>query len=116
MAKHLDPEPYVVHREVYGEALAGETSRPAIEPRNQESGTPTLLSEAEGNNPEGATASPEGSRRGRRPSACGDASCIGTGRPRNPARRDGDTQRDVKAARPKTSMDDAGESESVTVP
>ena len=43
MAKHLDPESCVMHREVYGEALAGETSRPAIEPRNHESGVPTLL-------------------------------------------------------------------------
>ncbi len=48
MAKHLDPESCVVHREVYGETLAGETSRPAIEPRNHESRAPTLLCEAEG--------------------------------------------------------------------
>jgi len=38
-----------MHREVHVEALTGETDRPAIEPRNQESGMPTLLSEAEGN-------------------------------------------------------------------
>ena len=38
-----------MHREVHVEALTGETGRPAIEPRNQESGMPTLLSEAEGN-------------------------------------------------------------------
>lgn len=38
-----------MHREVYGEALTGETSGPAIEPRNQESKVPMLLSEAEGN-------------------------------------------------------------------
>lgn len=37
------------HREVSGEALTGETSGPAIEPRNQESGVPMLLSNAEGN-------------------------------------------------------------------
>lgn len=36
-------------REVKGEALTGETDRPAIEPRNQEAGMPMLLSEAEGN-------------------------------------------------------------------
>ena len=48
MAKHLDPESCVMHREVYGEALAGETSRPAIEPRNHQFGAPTLLCEAEG--------------------------------------------------------------------
>jgi hypothetical protein len=36
-------------REGVTEALAGETGRSGIEPRNQESGAPTLLSEAEGN-------------------------------------------------------------------
>ena len=49
MANHSDPESCGVHREVHIEALTGETDRPAIEPRNQESGMPTLLSEAEGN-------------------------------------------------------------------
>jgi Retron-type reverse transcriptase len=49
MANHSDPESCDIHREVYVEALTGETDRPAIEPRNQESGMPTLLSEAEGN-------------------------------------------------------------------
>jgi len=48
MAKHLDPESCVLHRKVYGEALVGETSRPAIESRNHESRAPTLLCEAEG--------------------------------------------------------------------
>lgn len=36
-------------REVQGEALTGETGGSAIEPRNQESGMPMLLCEAEGN-------------------------------------------------------------------
>ena len=49
MANHSDPESCDRHREVYVEALTGETDRPAIEPRNQDSGMPTLLSEAEGN-------------------------------------------------------------------
>ena len=49
MANHSDPESCDIHREVYVEALTVETDRPAIEPRNQESGMPTLLSEAEGN-------------------------------------------------------------------
>lgn len=48
MANHSGPESCGMHREEYGEALTGETDRPAIEPRNQESGMPTLLSEAEG--------------------------------------------------------------------
>lgn len=49
MANHSGPESCGMHREVHAEALTGETDRPAIEPRNQESGMPTLLSEAEGN-------------------------------------------------------------------
>lgn len=48
MANHSDPESCVMYREVHGEALAGETDRPAIEPRNQNSGMPTRLTDAEG--------------------------------------------------------------------
>lgn len=44
----------MLHREVQGEALTGETDGPAIEPRNQELGMPMLLSEAEGNTEHGA--------------------------------------------------------------
>ena len=49
MANHSGPESCSMNREVHVEALTGETSRPAIEPRNQNFGMPTLLSEAEGN-------------------------------------------------------------------
>lgn len=49
MANHSDPESCGLYREVQVEALTGETDRPAIEPRNQDSEMPTLLSEAEGN-------------------------------------------------------------------
>jgi len=49
MANQSDPESCVRYREVSREALTGETSGPAIEPRNQDSGVPMLLSEAEGN-------------------------------------------------------------------
>ena len=45
----LAPESCGLYREVQAEALTWETDRPAIEPRFQESGMPTLLSEAEGN-------------------------------------------------------------------
>ena len=48
MANHSGPESCGMHREVQVEALTGETGRPAIEPRNNYSGMPTLLSEAEG--------------------------------------------------------------------
>lgn len=43
----------MLHREVQGEALTGETDGPAIEPRNQKFGMPMLLSEAEGNTEHG---------------------------------------------------------------
>jgi len=49
VANRSDPESCGMFREVHVEALTGETDRPAIEPRNQDSGMPTLLSEAEGN-------------------------------------------------------------------
>ncbi len=49
MANQSGPESCVTHREMWGEALTGETGGPAIEPRNQEIGMPMLLSEAEGN-------------------------------------------------------------------
>ena len=49
MANHSGPESCSGAREGAAEALTGETGRPGIEPRNPESGMPTLLSEAEGN-------------------------------------------------------------------
>jgi len=49
MANHSDPESCVAHREVWSEALTGDTGRPAIEPRNQEIGMPTELTISEGN-------------------------------------------------------------------
>ncbi len=49
MANHSDPESCVAHREVWGEALTGETDRPAIEPRNEsKSEVPTELHFSEG--------------------------------------------------------------------
>ncbi|SRR5437899_2575962 len=53
VANHSGPESCGGRREAATEALTGETGRPAIEPRNQESGRPTLLSEAEGNTEHG---------------------------------------------------------------
>ena len=49
VANHSDPESCVAHREVWGEALTGDTGRPAIEPRNHGIGMPTTLLESEGN-------------------------------------------------------------------
>lgn len=54
VANHSGPESCEGAREGAVETLTGETGRSGIEPRNQESGTPTLLSEAEGNTEQGA--------------------------------------------------------------
>ena len=54
MANHSDPESCVAHREVWGEALTGDTGGPAIEPRNYGIGMPTELSISEGNMGHGA--------------------------------------------------------------
>jgi hypothetical protein len=43
MANHSDPESCVAHREVWIEALTGDTGRPAIEPRNHSIGVPMVL-------------------------------------------------------------------------
>ena len=53
VANHSGPESCGGTREGADEALIGETDRPGIEPRNQESGRPTLLSETEGNTEQG---------------------------------------------------------------
>jgi RNA-directed DNA polymerase len=58
MANHSGPESCGGTREGVTEALAGETGRSGIEPRNQESGAPTLLSEAEGNTDQGVNRKP----------------------------------------------------------
>lgn len=53
MANHSDPESCAIHREVDREALAGETGRPAIEPRNHKIGMLTELCVTEGNTEHG---------------------------------------------------------------
>lgn len=67
-ANHTGPEPCGVSRKGDVEALAGERTGQAIEPRKVPSfGTPTMLFDAEGNTLRNASASCEGVPRGRRP-------------------------------------------------
>lgn len=54
VANHSGPESCVAYREVCGEALAGETGRPAIELRNHENGMPTESTISEGHTGHGA--------------------------------------------------------------
>ena len=49
MANHSDPESCVAHREVWIEALTGDTGRPAIEPRNHSIGYAHGVAIPEGN-------------------------------------------------------------------
>lgn len=51
MVIHSGPELCVAHREVWDEALTGETGMPTIEPRNQEIGMSTELTILEDNTP-----------------------------------------------------------------
>src|SRR6476660_91781 len=53
LANHSGPESCGGAREGVAEALAGETGGSAIEPRNQNSGSPTQLSDAEGKTDQG---------------------------------------------------------------
>lgn len=58
IANHSGPESCGSTREGASEALTGETGGSAIEPRNHETGTPTPLSNAEGNMDQGVTRKP----------------------------------------------------------
>src|SRR5450432_551270 len=58
LANHSGPESCGGAREGAAEALTGETGGSAIEPRNPKSGTPTLLSNAEGNMNQGDNCEP----------------------------------------------------------
>ena len=60
VANHSGPESCGGAREGAAEALTGETGGSAIEPRNQESGTPTPLCDAEGNTNQGDHCEPWG--------------------------------------------------------
>lgn len=114
-ASHADPESCGPVREDCPEALAGADAGEVLSHEINSPGLPTSLSEAEGNNALLEMARTERHRRGRRPSACVEASSIGTGMSPNPACPDGRTQRVVKAARPKAAMHGSGKSEQAIV-
>src|SRR5689334_6019795 len=96
-ASRPDPESCEAGRKVRREALtradAGEVSSREI----PQSGTPMLLSEAEGNMTANAQASSPTVPRGRRPSARIETSYTGTGRPHAPPRGDVSSERPNKA-------------------
>ena len=81
LANHDDPESCDGIRKAVGEALTGECIGEVLS-REIHSGVPTFLSEGEGHIEMGGMASRSRTPRGRRPSACADAPCAGTGRSR----------------------------------
>lgn len=84
VATHDDPEPCIGPREGAGEAWDRGTYGQGIEPRNQHSGAPTPLSEAEGNTHRTESARRGAALRGRRPHARTEPLCARTGRSPRP--------------------------------
>lgn len=80
IASRDGPESCAGVRKGDGEALTGVRAGWATEPRNQRSGVPTPLTEAEGNIAGSATASCQRTPRGRRTCACTESPCARTGR------------------------------------
>ena len=80
VANHGDPESCAGAREGTGEALTGACTGAVWSREITSSGTPTLLSEAEGHTRARALASGFGVPRGRRPAARAEPLCARTGR------------------------------------
>jgi len=80
VATHIDPESCAGVRKGVGEALTGGSVGEVLSREISQFRVPTLLDESEGNTPRRAIASAPVALRGRRPSACVDAPCAGTGR------------------------------------
>ncbi len=97
LASHDGPESCVGVRKGVGEALAGERTGQVWSREIKSSGVPTLLCDGEGEIAVGAMASPLRTLRGRRPCACAEAPCTGTGRSHGRPHRDGGTGRIGKA-------------------
>jgi hypothetical protein len=115
LASHSGPESCDASRKVCDEALTGEDAGEVCSHEIRSPVLPTLLCEAEGDNPRLDMARVVGERRGRRPSACVEASGIGTGRSQPPAEQDGEPQRAEKIARSNAAMNGVGKSEQAIV-
>ena len=97
VATHDGPESCVVVRKGGGEALTGVRAGEVLSREIIGFGVPTLLNKAEGHTTGDASASPLGTPRGRRPSACAEPPCTGTGRSHGCSRGDGAAGRIGKA-------------------
>jgi RNA-directed DNA polymerase len=97
VAHHPDPKSCGAGRKARHEALTGADAGEVSSREIRASGSPTLLSEAEGNMQVNAKASSPADSRGRRPFARIEASSAGTGRPHAPPRDDNRLERPAKA-------------------
>src|SRR5262245_22248457 len=84
LATHDGPGPCVSGREGWGEALVGVRAGRAIEPRNPQSGVPTLSKRRKAISSAALYASRRRTLRGRRTRACTESSCARTGRAHHP--------------------------------
>ena len=116
VASHPAPESCGAARKDGAEALTGERAGEVWSREIRLSGVPTPLSEAEGNTGGGVSASPPRTPRGRRPSACTEAPCTGTGRSQGPPRDDGSPERAGKASGCNPAAHDPGKSDRSILP
>lgn len=87
LTTHDGSESCAISRETDGEALTGVLAGEVLSREIRQFEVPTSLSEAEGNTSLRVTVSSGATSRGRRPSACRDALCAGTGRSQQHPRR-----------------------------
>jgi hypothetical protein len=87
VANHPDPKSCGAGRKARHEALIGADAGEVLSREIRASGSPTLLSEAEGNMTVNAKASSPADPRGRSSSARIEASSAATGRPHGPSTR-----------------------------
>jgi len=112
---HPDPESCGAGRKGCHEALTGADAGEVSSREIRESGSPTPLSEAEGNMQVSAKASSPADPRGRRPSARIEASSAGTGRPHAPPGEEKRPERPTKATSQTVGMSGHGESDESVV-
>lgn len=116
VASHPDPESCGVDRKGGAEALTGARAGEVLSREINVPGTPTPSVAAEGNTKGDANASLPWAQRGRRPSACTETPCAGTGRSQGPPGTDGPVERAGKAGGRTPAMHDPGKSDGSIVP
>ena len=116
VANHPGPESCGVAREGEAEALTGGSAGELLSREITTSMVPTPLGEAEGNPHGRASASVQGTGRGRRTAACTDTPGAGTGRSHGSPGAVDTPERDAKASGRTASMAGRGKSDSSVLP